>query len=456
MKPLNIVIIGASFAGITSALTIKRLAPATVVTVIEREETVGFIPSSVNRLLKGQNRTLTEQTSVNLEQLVAAGIELKLGCEVVAIESAQQYVRLVKAGQTSDLNYDKLILAMGSHPQAERIRGANLPGVLTTKTLSASEQSQSELTKANRILIVGGGQVGLEAADAFIAAGKTVTILESFDSLVFKYFDSEMVMELENRMLAQGVQIYKNHQVEAIETDHSDEFEHSSKLHILTTQQMELTADCVLLAVNFRPNSQLVSEQLACHIDSTLAVNDYLQTSQANIYAAGDLIRVPYLGTENDYYLPFVNNAMITGRLAAMNALGLSEPLQPVVRVMGSHLFGLYIASAGLTEEEAKLYHRILTLTQVHTDESDGPITLKLIIKQETGQVLGGQVYSQVNVLGLIDVLALAIKSQLTDRDLAFQDYHYYSMRSNRIPILNKVAFDLYEKRLKEVRDDAS
>ncbi|MRJ46134.1 FAD-dependent oxidoreductase [Fundicoccus ignavus] len=454
MKPLNIVIIGASFAGITSALTIKRLAPATVVTVIEREETVGFIPSSVNRLLKGQNRTLTEQTSVNLEQLVAAGIELKLGCEVVAIESAQQYVRLVKAGQTSDLNYDKLILAMGSHPQAERIRGANLPGVLTTKTLSASEQSQAELTKANRILIVGGGQVGLEAADAYAAAGKTVTIVEAFDSLVFKYFDAEMVSELEARMVAQGVKLYKNQQVEAIGKVSATETEHSA-LRVRTSQHLELLADRVLLAVNFRPNSQLVAEHLATHLDRTLVVNEYLQTSQANIYAAGDLIRVPYLGTENDYYLPFVNNAMITGRLAAMNALGLSEPLQPVVRVMGSHLFGLYIASAGLTEEEAKLYHRILTLTQVHTDESDGPITLKLIIKQETGQVLGGQVYSQVNVLGLIDVLALAIKSQLTDRDLAFQDYHYYSMRSNRIPILNKVAFDLYEKRLKEVGHDA-
>ena len=454
MKPLNIVIVGASFAGLASAMTIKRMKPDTNVTVIERQDTVGFIPSSMNRLLKGMGRDLTEQQSVDLTQLEAAGIELKLGCEVVAVEPDNKRIQIKQANQFNDLSYDKLILTMGSRQNSEKIQGADLPGVLTTKTLVDSSQSQAEVIKADSILIVGGGQVGLEAADAYAAAGKSVTIVEAFDSLVFKYFDPEMVLELEARMVAQGVKLYKNQQVEAIGKVSTTEIEHSA-LRVRTSQHLELLADRVLLAVNFRPNSQLVVEHLATHLDRTLVVNEYLQTSEADIYAAGDLIRVPYAGTDSDYYLPFVNNAVITGRLAAMNALGFEEALQPLVRVVGAQLFGLYIASAGLTEEDAKLYHQTLTLTQVQLDEQGHSITLKLIIEKVTGRLLGGQVYSQANVLGMMDALAIAIKAQLTDRDLAFQDCLYYSMASARIPILHNAAFALYEKRLKEVGHDA-
>lgn len=454
MGLLNIVIIGASFAGLASAMTIKRMKPDTNVTVIDRQDTVGFIPSSMNRLLKGMGRDLTEHQAVDLAQLEAAGIELKLGCEVIAVEPENKRVRINQANQLSDLSYDKLILTMGSRQNSEKIQGADLPGVLTTKTLVDSSQSQAEVIQAENILIVGGGQVGLEAADAYAAAGKSVTIVEAFDSLVFKYFDAEMVSELEARMVAQGVKLYKNQQVEAIGKVSATETEHSA-LRVRTSQHLELLADRVLLAVNFRPNSQLVAEHLATHLDRTLVVNEYLQTSEADIYAAGDLIRVPYAGTDSDYYLPFVNNAVITGRLAAMNALGFEEALQPLVRVVGAQLFDLYIASAGLTEEDAKLYHQTLTLTQVQLDEQGHSITLKLIIEKVTGRLLGGQVYSQANVLGMMDALAIAIKAQLTDRDLAFQDCLYYSMASARIPILHNAAFALYEKRLKEVGHDA-
>lgn len=454
MRPLTIVIIGASFAGLASAMTIKRMKPDTNVTVIDRQDAVGFIPSSMNRLLKGMGRDLTEHQAVDLAQLEAAGIELKLGCEVIAVEPENKRVRINQANQLSDLSYDKLILTMGSRQNSEKIQGADLPGVLTTKTLVDSSQSQAEVIQAENILIVGGGQVGLEAADAYAAAGKSVTIVEAFDSLVFKYFDAEMVLELEARMVAQGVKLYKNQQVEAIGKVSATETEHSA-LRVRTSQHLELLADRVLLAVNFRPNSQLVAEHLATHLDRTLVVNEYLQTSESDIYAAGDLIRVPYAGTDSDYYLPFVNNAVITGRLVAMNALGFEEALQPLVRVVGAQLFGLYIASSGLTEEDAKLYHQTLTLTQVQLDERGHSITLKLIIEKVTGRLLGGQVYSQANVLGMMDALAIAIKAQMTDRDLAFQDCIYYSMTSARIPILHNAAFALYEKRLKEVGHDA-
>ena len=449
MKPLRIVIIGASFAGISSALTAKKLNPNTSVTIIDRQKTVGFIPSSINRLLKGQIEQLTEQTSITQQHLVEAGIELLLEQEVEAIALNPKQLTLRNTANQTTINYDKLILAMGSVQTSERIEGADHPGVLTTKTLAASLKSQEELEKSKHILIVGGGQVGLEAADAYTTAGKKVTIVESFDSLAFKSFDPEMIVELEKRMIEQGVTIHKNQQVETIQVNETN-------LPTVASQNLAVNSDHVLLAVSFRPNTSLIQDQLECHLDRTLVINDYLQTSEPDIYAAGDLIRVPYLGTNSDYYLPFVNNAVITGRIAVMNALGMAEPLQPFVRVVGSQLFGLYIASVGLTEEEAQLYHQTTTYIHRQADEQQRSITMKLIIEKKSGRLLGGQVYSEANILGMMDTLATAIKANMRDRDLAFQDYLYYAMDATMTPVIHEAAFSIYQKRLKEANEDAS
>lgn len=449
MKPLRIVIIGASFAGISSALTAKKLNPNTSVTIIDRQKTVGFIPSSINRLLKGQIQQLTEQTSITHQHLVEAGIELLLEQEVEAIALNPKQLTLRNTANQTTINYDKLILAMGSVQTSERIEGADHPGVLTTKTLAASLKSQKELEKSKHILIVGGGQVGLEAADAYTTAGKKVTIVESFDSLAFKSFDPEMIAELEKRMIEQGVTIHKNQQAENIQVN-------KTNLTTVASQNLAVNSDHVLLAVSFRPNTSLIQDQLECHLDRTLVINDYLQTSEPDIYATGDLIRVPYLGTNSDYYLPFVTNAVITGRIAAMNALGMAEPLQPFVRVVGSQLFGLYIASVGLTEEEAQLYHQTTTYIHRQADEQQRSITMKLIIEKQSGRLLGGQVYSEANILGMMDTLATAIKANMRDRDLAFQDYLYYAMDATMTPVIHEAAFSIYQKRLKEANKDAS
>lgn len=446
MKPLKIVIVGASFAGLSSAITAKKLNPNTSVTIIDRQETVGFIPSNINRILKGKINQLIDNNSITQQQLEDAGIELILGQEVHAIVPEQKQLNLKN---NTTISYDKLILAMGSVQTSERIEGADHSAVLTTKTLAESIHSQQELENSNHILIVGGGQVGLEAADAYIARGKLVTMVESFDDLAFKSFDSEIITELEKRMISQGVTIYKNQQAEIIQTT-------DKNLKTITSQNLELISDHVLLAINFRPNTKIVENILESHLDSTLIVDDYLQTSEPDIYATGDLIRVPYQNTKSYYYMPFVSHAIVTGRIAAMNALGYSEPLEPFVRLVGAQLFDLYIASVGLTEEEAQLYHETRTSIYRHKFENQNQITVKLITENNTGRLLGGQVYSETNILPIMDTLATAIKGNMTDRDLAFQDYLYYAINQTITSVLHEAAFSIYQKRLKEAGVDAS
>ena len=139
-----------------------------------------------------------------------------------------------------------------------------------------------------------------------------------------------------------------------------------------------------------------------------------------------------------------------------MNALGYSEPLEPFVRIVGAQLFGLYIASAGLTEEEAQLYHETTTTIDRQETEDQSVITVKLITEKSSGRILGGQVSSETNILPIIDTLATAIKGHLTDRDLTLQDYLYYAMDQTMTSALHETAFLSYRKRLKEAGMDAS
>lgn len=442
MEPVKLVIIGASFAGISSALTAKSLNKDADVTLIDRQETVGYIPNNINQLLKGKIDTLKKHPSITKEQLLNLGISLMLGQEVVDIDVDNKIIKVTRAEKESTIYYDKLILAMGSNQTSERIEGTDHPAVLTSKTHVASLKTQAELERAEHILIIGGGYVGLEAADAYVTAQKQVTIIETFDSLAFKTYDPEMIAELEKRILKKGVRIDKNQQVKAVQ-------ETVDGLITITSQNKRYHSDHVLLALNFRPNNQLVVNQLDCHLDRTITINEFLQTSDPDIYAVGDLIRVPYIGTANHYYLPLVNHAVITGRIAAMNALGFKEPMEPLVRVVGSHLFGLYCASVGLTEREAQLYHETLAVTH-HEENDDGvSITLKLIVEKESGKILGGQVYSESNIFSLMDTMAVAIKANMRDRDLALQDFLYYSAESLIRPVLQETAFLAYQKRLK-------
>lgn len=451
MKHSEIIIIGSSFAGISCALMAKQLYPNKHILLIEKESTIGHIPSSLNMLLKQQINELSEKTFINEDTLKESGVELLLNKEVTDIHSMAKTLS-VKSGTIEEIyQYDRLILAMGSSSASERISGSNHKQVLTTKTLEASINTLKKVEKSERILIAGGGQIGLEAAEALTKANKKVTLVEAFDSLAFKYFDSDMTQQLEERMLQSGIELHKGRYVKNIQP-----FE--GQLKVGLSQDLELITDNVMLAVNFRPNTRLVESFVECHLDKTIIVDPYLETSQPDVFAVGDLIRVPYAYTESDYYLPFVNNAYISGKVAAINLYRKTTPAPQSLRVVGSQLFGLYMTSVGLTEQEAMLYYPIQTtfLEQSFSTEASAKVSIKIMTKKETGQLVGAQIYSDRDILSLADLLAISINTQMTDEALAFQDRLYYDGKFSVNACLYEVALKSYQKRLKEVMLDVT
>jgi NADPH-dependent 2,4-dienoyl-CoA reductase/sulfur reductase-like enzyme len=449
LKHSEIIIIGSSFAGVSSALTARQLYPNKRVLIIEKEGSIGHIPSSLNLLLKEEFKHLSDKTFVNEEQLEASGVELLLNNEVLDIDLANKSLIVEDENTHESYRYDKLILAMGSSPISERISGSNHPKVLTTKTLEASKKALQQIEGSDRILIAGGGQIGLEAADAFNQVAKNVTLVEASDQLAFKYFDSDMTQLLEQKIQESGVHVIKGHYVESI---HSQDTE----LNVVLSQDLELLTDHVMLAVNFRPNTKLIEDQVQCHLDKTIEVDEYLETSVPDVFAVGDLIRTPYSHTETDYYLPLVNHAYISGKIAAMNLYQKTTSVPQSLRVTGSKLFGLYMVSVGLTEQEAALFYPIemTILEKETTKENLSQITVKLITKKESGQLIGAQVYSQSDILPLADLLAISINTQMTDEALAIQDRLFYSGDFSISECIYACALKSYQKRLSGVISD--
>ncbi|EHJ57456.1 hypothetical protein HMPREF9318_01294 [Streptococcus urinalis FB127-CNA-2] len=259
------------------------------------------------------------------------------------------------------------------------------------------------------------------------------------DRLDYRQFDSAMLNPLEAAIAETSVTLIRNERVEEIK-------ECQSGIRAITKSQRIIEADVVLLAVNFRPNSHLLDGICEKHSDLTIKVNQNMQTSQSTIYAIGDLVSCPMFSLDENYYAPLINHVIRTGQKVAYHFLGVKTPPLRTTKVMGSHHFGFYRSSIGLTEEEASLYQD--TISYVYRNLEKGNIfCLKLIASKKEGKLLRAQILSKETNLMLANQLSQAISYSLTDQDLAFQDFIYSKGNADMADYLHKASLKLFEKR---------
>lgn len=443
---MNIVIIGGSFAGISCAMEARKLYPNATVYVFDRQSTVGFIPSGMNLTLNEEIDDLTEAYFVSEKEIRGAGIKLFLDVEVITVHPGNQTItaRRIDLSDEGDeifeVDYDKLVLAMGSQQFSPLAQDWKHPQIITTKELQLAANSLVRLEQAQHIVVIGGGQIGLEATEALVNANKQVTLIESSSALASRYFDSEFVAPIVEAIELVGVEVLLNESV----------IEMSGNPLKITTTEREIEPDMVILGMNLLPQSGLVAHILQLNDDETIVVDDYLETSQANIFAIGDLVQTPFAHQDRTAYVALVNNAVRSGQIAAFNLIEKRIPHQQTLRLIGSRIFSQYMISVGLTEAEASQSYKVATTT-VFADFSitrPEPVELKIVTDAKTGLILGAQCRSEENILPMADTLALAISSRLTDNDLAFQDRLYYPGITPTQPVIHLAALSSLENRL--------
>lgn len=280
----------------------------------------------------------------------------------------------------------------------------------------------------------------MEAIDFLVKMKKTVHVFESLENLLPKYFDKEMVAEVQKSLEKQAVIFHFEETVLGIEE--------TANGIVLETSEQEISCDSGIFALNLHPQLAYLDKKIQRNLDQTIAVDAYLQTSVPNVFAIGDCISVMNEPVAETFYAPLVNNAVRTGLVVANNLEEKTHRFIGSLRTMGTKVGDYYLASTGLTETEGLFFPQ--TLASVIVRQPAPPlqhgteILGKLIYDKVTQRVLGAQLCSKNNCLEKINTLALSIQTGQTLTDLLQKDYFYQPSLTNIYDITNLMGASAY------------
>jgi NADPH-dependent 2,4-dienoyl-CoA reductase/sulfur reductase-like enzyme/rhodanese-related sulfurtransferase len=330
------------------------------------------------------------------------------------------------------------VVATGAPAIIPPISGVDLPFVFTLKTLEDTDRLFACLKDKNpeTAVVVGGGLIGMEAVENLSYRGTKVSVVE-FLSQVLSFLDREMAEVVHQHLKFKGVKLHLSEKVTAV-------VEKDNRGWIRTETGQELPADVVIMSVGIKPNTQL-AEDAGLSIGPTggIAVNEFMQTSDPNIFAAGDCVESRNLVTGKPALFPMGSAANQQGRAAGANAFGRSIAVKGFTGTVIVKVFDLAVAKTGLSEREAlqEGFSPLVTylLTGHHAGYYPGAkgLRVKTVADKSSGRLLGAQVIGQEGVDKRIDVMATAIYNRMVLEDLLQLDLAYAPPYSSaRDPII--------------------
>lgn len=418
---MKLVIVGGVAGGASAAARARRLCEGAEVLLLERGPDVSFancgLPYHIGEVIPQRDKLLVTTPQRLRERF---RLDVRTRSEVEAIDRQKKAVRIrdLAGGRSYEEGYDKLILAPGAAPIRPPIPGADLPNVLTLRNLADTDRIKAVVDAGiTRAVIVGAGFIGLELAENFARRGVATTVLELGGQMLAP-FDAEMTTPLLSLLASKGVEVLLGQTAEAISGG-------PDGLTVRLTSGGTRAAGLVVLGIGVRPENRLAAEAgLELGPRGGVRVNEYLQTSDPDIFAVGDVAETAEFGTGQRAQVPLAGPANRQGRLAADNALGRKSKYRGTQGTAIVGLFGQTAAMTGLSEKALKRLGRPYRKVYVHPTHHAGyypgaeGLSLKVIFDPRTGQVLGAQGVGGAGVDKRIDVLAVAVQAGMTVFDL--------------------------------------
>lgn len=425
----HVLMIGGSDAGISAALRIRELSPNAEVTVMLADDYPNFSICGLPFYLSGEVpdwRNLAHRTKEDIQR---EGISLLANYRATCIDPNQQVVTAVNAaGNEVQVSYDKLVIGTGATSRHPRIEGLDLPGVYFLRWMGDSFQVHQHLSEQNpqSAIIVGGGYIGLEMADALTLRGLQVTLVEHSPT-VLKTVHTSFGERVTDELKRHGVTIQTGISVERIEPI-------GTQLRVTGTPGFSAVADLVLVAVGAVPSTDLAQTagvELGQH--GAIQVNQRMETNVPNTYAAGDCVETWHRLLQKNVYIPLGTTAHKQGRIAGENAIGGNGEFQGTLGTQVVKVFELAISRTGLREAEAKEAGFEPVTVEFETWDHKvyypcaHPIRIRVTGDANTRQLLGAQIigHYQGEVAKRIDIFATALfhgmkVGQLSDLDLSY------------------------------------
>ncbi|MBJ8325343.1 FAD-dependent oxidoreductase [Streptococcus pacificus] len=415
----KVVIVGGVAGGMSAATRLRRLMEDAEIIVFERGPFVSFANCGLPYYVSGEISDRDQLLVQTPERLQARfNLDVRPFHEVTEIDPSNQTVTVKHDGQEFVETYDKLILSPGAKPFVPPIENLEqAKNVFNLRNVPDLDKIMKhiEALQPKEAVVVGAGFIGLEMAENLTKKGIAVTVVEKAPH-VLPALDEEMAIFVKNALERNGVKVITSQSVVRFE-------EEGSKL-ILENGDV-LNSNLTLLSVGIQPDTELAKKAgLDLGLKGGILVDDHYQTSQENIYAVGDAIVVNHQISKEDALVSLASPANRQGRQVADVIAGLKRENKGSIGTAIVRVFDLSAASTGLSERVAKSLGYDVSV--VHTSGKDHAsyypgatdVTLKLIFNRQTGQIYGAQGVGQKGVDKRIDVLATAIKGNLTIFDL--------------------------------------
>lgn len=426
---MKVVIIGGVAGGASAAARLRRLDEQAEIIVFERTGFVSYANCGLPYYIGG---VIEEESALALQSPKGFWdrfhITVKTSHEVTAIHPEEHTVEVhnLETGKHFIETYDKLILSPGAHPIRPKLPGIDSNKLFSLRTVEDTLRIHSYVQehKPASAVVVGGGYIGIEAAENLRELGLEVTLLQRPKQLM-NNLDFDMATFVHMKMRDSGINLHLDANVTGFQ-------EVDGRIVTNVAEGSPITADMVLLAIGVMPESHLAKEAgLQLGMKGAIAVNDRMETSAPDVYAVGDAVQVKHQVTGEDAVISLAGPANKQGRIVADVIAGLNSRYKGSLGSSVIKVFDLTVANTGLSEKAASAagcqYESVVLSPGSHAGYYPGatPMTMKVVFEQETLRLLGAQIVGGEGVDKRIDVLATAIQAgiradQLKDLDLAY------------------------------------
>ena len=437
----KLVIIGGVAAGATAAAKARRLSADAEITILESGPDISFancgLPYYIGGDIKSRSKLILQSPESFNEQYQTA---VHINTTATEIDRENKVVHTVdsRTGEKKSYDYTKLILAQGGKPIAPPIPGADQDHVFQLWTLEDMDKIHGfiENRSPKTAVVVGGGFIGLEMAEALVKRGLKVSVVEMMPH-VMAIMEAEIAGFIQQEMMSYGVDVLTNKAVADI-----------GRNQVTLKDGASVDADLVLLSIGVRPTLKLAEDAgLAIGEAGGLLVDATLKTSDDNIYAAGDMVELEHRVHGKKVRIPLAGPANRQGRIAAENAFGKGHEYKGSIGTSIVRVFEAVAGTTGLSLKAARAAglnaDAIVIHKEHHTSYYPGAeqVTVLVVYDRETGVILGGQTAGYAGADRRLDVLAAAAAAKLTVADLADMDFAYAPPLGTANDAINMAAY---------------
>ncbi|OYX95650.1 MAG: CoA-disulfide reductase, partial [Sphingobacteriia bacterium 35-40-5] len=427
---MKYVVIGAVAGGASAAARLRRLDEQAEIVMFEKGEYVSYancgLPYYIGEVIKERNKLFVQTASSFKSRF---NIDVRISTEVIAIDPIQKLVsaKNLLTGEQYQESYDKLVLSPGAEPIRPPLNGINLPGIYTLRNVADTDYIKSfvQTHKKSKAVVIGAGFIGLEMAENLHDLGMQVSIIEMGNQILAPV-DYPIAALVQQHIRSKGVDLRLSTAVTGFEA-----IENGVK--VLFKDGTFIDAEMVLLSIGVRPDTKLATMAgLTLGAAKGIWVNEFLQTSNQNIYAVGDAIEFanPITGQSMNTYLAGPANKQ--GRIAANNiVLGNTSQYHGAINTAIVKVFDMTVATAGTASKHLKNAGIKHIVSTNHSGSHAGyypgakQMAIQIAFSPEDGKIYSAQIAGQEGVDKRIDILSSIIKRGSNIEELVEFEHAY-------------------------------